>query len=551
MKWHFLSLVLLLTVAAVILTGGSRLAHREQQVRVERDRESLRAFSVLMQAELRRLETLYENYLRRITREIPSDDAFEVRRASDWLLGVQQISVLSTNQYERSASPLSREKDEDRHFTISNPDGQRFLKPALFQPKDKFTAGQWIVMPEEVMNAAVYESGWVERPGNPVCFWYRRLAEKRAPKKNVQDQRVEQCVVIMVDCAVVADSMNRWMTWWVSENFRRVDAGTGGDLVEGPRNSVLAVNGQLPRNKKQQPDFVFTTPSRFGSWQLLSWDGWETRMHYHNPTLAASAVLSLLVAILGMGIFFQQVRAARLAEQRVSFINRVSHELRSPLTNILLNVDLAAEVIEDHGALKEAEQRLMLVSEEGRRLGRMIDNVLTFSRQEQGRLRLKPRECVPSDVVRDVLTQFDAALKRHNMVVKVTGESADVCILDADALSQILVNLVSNVEKYASGGGLLDILVASRAGRLVIIVSDNGLGIPADQGERVFRPFYRLSDEVREGVTGTGLGLSIARDLAIQMGGTLRLLPVEKGASFELDIPAVPVCSETCGGLLV
>lgn len=551
MKWHYLYLVLLLTVAAVILTGGSRLAHREQQVRVERDRESLRAFSGLMQAELRRLETLYENYLGRVAREIPSDDAFEVRRASDWLVGLQQISVLSTNQYERSASSHSREKDEDRHFTISNPAGQRLLKPALFQPKDKFTADQCIVMPEELLAAGVHESGWVERPGNPVCFWYRRLAEQRSLKKRVQEQRVEQCVVIMVDYAVVADSMNRWMKWWVPENFHPVDPGTGWDLVQGPRNSVLAVNGQLPRNKKQQPDFVLTMPSRFGSWQLLSWDGWETRNYYHNPTLAASAVLSLLVAVLGLGIFFQQVRAARLAAQRVSFINRVSHELRSPLTNILLNVDLAAEVIEEHGALKEAGQRLMLVAEEGRRLGRMIDNVLTFSRQEQGRLRLKSCECVPSEVVREVLTQFEAALKRHDMVVKVTGESADVCILDADALRQILINLVSNVEKYAPGGGLLEISVACREGRLVIVVSDHGPGIPAGQGERIFRPFYRLSDEVREGVTGTGLGLSIARDLAIQMGGTLRLLPVEKGSSFELDIPVVPVRSETRGGLPV
>jgi signal transduction histidine kinase len=259
----------------------------------------------------------------------------------------------------------------------------------------------------------------------------------------------------------------------------------------------------------------------------------------------------LLIAILGIGIFYQQARAARLASQRVSFINRVSHELRSPLTNILMNVDLAAEMIEEQGTLKEAGDRLMLVAEEGRRLGRMIDNVLTFSRQEQGRLSLKPRKCHPVEVVRDVLMQFDAALKRHDMIVKIRENNACACILDTDALKQILINLVSNVEKYASGGRLLEIAIDVVNDRLVIIVSDQGPGIPATQGEKIFKPFHRLSDEVREGVTGTGLGLSIARDLAIQMGGMLRLLPAEKGAAFELNIPVVSVDAESCGGMPV
>jgi signal transduction histidine kinase len=97
--------------------------------------------------------------------------------------------------------------------------------------------------------------------------------------------------------------------------------------------------------------------SRFGAWELASWDRRETRIRYDLPTLAAGIGVAMLMALLGVGAFVQQRRALALAAQRVSFVNRVSHELRTPLTNILLNVDLAAESAdeasgESHGGFR-------------------------------------------------------------------------------------------------------------------------------------------------------------------------------------------------------
>jgi signal transduction histidine kinase len=275
--------------------------------------------------------------------------------------------------------------------------------------------------------------------------------------------------------------------------------------------------------------------TRFGLWQLLSWDGWETHHSYHTPTLAASAALALLVALLGIGIFVQQRLALKRAAQRVSFINRVSHELRAPLTNILLNVDLAADQVDEPTG--EIARRLALVQEEGRRLSRLIDNVLTFSRREQGRLQLHPQSCVPSDVIAAVIEQFAAALERRSIHVELEGGVAEACVFDPDAFAQILTNLVSNVEKYAAEGGFLGIRSRLDGNRLIVAVSDHGSGIPARDAEKIFRPFHRLHNEVNEGVSGTGLGLSIARELASRMGGTLQLLPSDTGAVFELTIP--------------
>jgi signal transduction histidine kinase len=283
------------------------------------------------------------------------------------------------------------------------------------------------------------------------------------------------------------------------------------------------------------PDLLLPLRSRLGTWELASWDRRELRVHYNQAMLTASGVLSGLVAFLAVLIFGQQRRAAALAAQRVSFVNRVSHELRTPLTNILLNIDLASDAVED--APGEATRRLALVQEESRRLGRLIDNVLTFSRHEQGKLRAETRACVPANVVAAIVDQFAPSFARRALEVRCSGDIGGACLIDADALAQILGNLLSNVEKYVPGG-LIEIAGSLREGMLVVSVTDQGPGIPPEAAERIFRPFERLDSRVNEGASGTGLGLAIARDLAAAMGGTLVLRPAERGACFELRVPA-------------
>ncbi len=284
-----------------------------------------------------------------------------------------------------------------------------------------------------------------------------------------------------------------------------------------------------------RPDLLLPLRSRLGAWELASWDRREVRVNYDPAVLTASGVLAVLVGLLAVLIYGQQRRAAALAAQRVSFVNRVSHELRSPLTNILLNIDLASEAVDDSPG--EAARRLALVQEETRRLGRLIDNVLTFSRHEEGKLRAEPKACVPASVITAVIEQFAPSFARRALEVRCTGDLTAPCLLDADALAQILANLLSNVEKYVPGGQV-EIAGVLGDGTLAIRVSDQGPGIPAEAAERIFRPFERLDTRINEGASGAGLGLAIARDLAAALGGTLCLLPSTRGACFELRVPA-------------
>jgi signal transduction histidine kinase len=138
-----------------------------------------------------------------------------------------------------------------------------------------------------------------------------------------------------------------------------------------------------------------------------------------------------------------------------------------------------------------------------------------------------------------VVEQFAPSFARRALEVRCTGDLTTACLLDADAFAQILGNLFSNVEKYVPGG-LVEIAGTLQEGTLTMTVADQGPGIPEEAAERIFRPFERLDSRINEGASGTGLGLAIARDLATTMGGTLRLAPSERGACFELRVPAPP-----------
>jgi signal transduction histidine kinase len=117
--------------------------------------------------------------------------------------------------------------------------------------------------------------------------------------------------------------------------------------------------------------------------------------------------------------------------------------------------------------------------------------------------------------------------------VHTTAQAPRVVMLDAQALEQILNNLLSNAEKYAASGGAIYIETTQAHGVSTIDVRDLGPGIPASERERVFEPFYRISSKLTDGVAGTGIGLDIARQLARQHGGdvTLQAAAVEGGGA--------------------
>jgi len=333
--------------------------------------------------------------------------------------------------------------------------------------------------------------------------------------------------------------------------------GSTSDDAKGAERTVLADAtgrtvyqwGSREVGENERPRAVLGLSAPLESWSLR---------HYASESALPGAIASSLSTALfgGLGglalalsagaflIWRARTRESRLAAQRVSFVNQVSHELKTPLTNIRLYAELleGAHEAADIEPGDPAARHLAVIVRESDRLSRLIKDVLTFARGEEQKLTVNPRPTTPDEVVQAALATHAPSLAQAGIAVETTLAAKTQVMCDPDALAQIVSNLVSNVEKYARGGAWLGLATSQRGPRTIVRVSDRGPGIPRAQRDKVFEPFWRASDKLSDGVSGTGIGLDIARRLARLHDGDLRVVDSDgPGAVFELDIhtPAV------------
>lgn len=280
---------------------------------------------------------------------------------------------------------------------------------------------------------------------------------------------------------------------------------------------------------------------------------WEVAAYLVNPAQltqtarTASFTLGLLVAVLllaigvGSWLIVSSMNAElKLARQKTDFVSNVSHELKTPLTSIRMFSELLAEGrVSDH-----AKQRsyLNIITAEAARLTRLINNVLDFSRLERGEKKYNFQSCDLVETVRLTAETFRPHLEANGFKFDCELPSAPVSVRgDADALSQVIVNLLSNAEKYSNGGKEVTLQLAQKRTPLPhaeIRVLDRGTGVPRGSGEKIFEKFYRAHDSLNSGVQGSGLGLTIARQIARAHGGDVVYEPREGGGScFILRLP--------------
>jgi len=250
----------------------------------------------------------------------------------------------------------------------------------------------------------------------------------------------------------------------------------------------------------------------------------------------AAGMAVLVLALIGLASYFywESTREMREAAERVSFVNQVSHELKTPLTNIRMYAELLEQSLPENDS--KATQQLEVIVSESQRLSRLIGNVLTFARKHNDKLALHNTTGNIDQCIQFVLDHFKATLESRGVRAVFTPGAGTTVEFDRDALEQILGNLFSNVEKYAAGGHRMEVTSRQEGSTTSIVISDRGPGIPKGQEEKIFDPFHRLSNKLSDGVTGTGIGLTIARDLARKHGGDLKAVASDIGARFELEL---------------
>jgi len=268
--------------------------------------------------------------------------------------------------------------------------------------------------------------------------------------------------------------------------------------------------------------------------------------------MAVGLILTATLAAFGglAGAWRAFERQRRLGEMKSNFVASVSHELRAPIAA----VRLMAESLE-RGTIEPGERRqeyLRVIGQECRRLSSLVENVLDFSRIDRGRRQYSFEPADLQALVAQTVEVMRPYAAQRQVTLAPAAPSAGAGLVhprvDREALQQALVNLVDNAIKHSPAGA--EVLVGlevepeeggedARIPTLArLFVDDHGPGIPADEQERIFEPFYRRGFELRRETQGIGIGLGIVKHIAEAHGGrvVVRSSP-GAGSRFAIELP--------------
>jgi len=259
------------------------------------------------------------------------------------------------------------------------------------------------------------------------------------------------------------------------------------------------------------------------------------------PRSNVPMLLSLLALTAGLVVaaLLQLRREYELSRLRADFVSGVSHELRTPLAQIRMFSEtlLLGRVRSDD----ERERSLEIIDQEARRLTHLVENLLHFSRSERRLARLSPALAPLAPLVSEAAEGFAPLAAARGVTLCTELTDGVVAPVDADALRQMLLNLLDNAVKYGPAGQTVTLGLSVGEGRARICVDDQGPGVPAADRERIWDQFWRLERDRGSAVAGTGIGLSVVRELVALHGGRAWAEDAPgSGGRFVIELPLEP-----------
>ena len=267
--------------------------------------------------------------------------------------------------------------------------------------------------------------------------------------------------------------------------------------------------------------------------------GWIGKEIRHLRTWYFSIVAIVLAAVsLGLVSLWRNATAQiKLAQKKDDFISAVSHELRTPLTSIRMY----SEMLEKNWIKSEdkAAEYYTNMRQESERLSRLIENVLDFSRIQRGRKKYAFNAGDINKSVADVVEMMRPYALLKGFSIRTEPGRIEQATFDADAVTQIIVNLLDNAIKYARDAEDKTITVRTKTdGKFTVIeVEDHGPGVPHRQRNKIFEQFYRPAAEATRETTGTGLGLALVKKFAEAHNGFVEIISAKPtGAIFRVAL---------------
>jgi PAS domain S-box-containing protein len=231
-------------------------------------------------------------------------------------------------------------------------------------------------------------------------------------------------------------------------------------------------------------------------------------------------------------------RARELDEAKNDFVSRISHELRSPLTNVLGYLELV--VGDESGPLTRDQRRMLeVINRNGRRLLSLIDDLLLVSRIEAGQIAIESEPFRLDTLVRAVHESFRPEIASGDLTCRLDLEPGITIEADPAQLERVVTNLLSNAVKFTPPGGEIEVSARREKAEVVMTVRDTGIGVPEEEQPRLFTRFFRSSAAMERETQGTGLGLFIVKHVAEAHGGSVTVSSAPgSGSTFTIRLPS-------------
>lgn len=266
--------------------------------------------------------------------------------------------------------------------------------------------------------------------------------------------------------------------------------------------------------------------------------------------LIMSGVLLIITYTIVQG--FEKV--AEASRMKTEFISIVSHQLRTPITNMRWSVDMLLSGRLDNIALSEKHQEYFkIINQNIGRMNDLVQDLLMVSRLEQGRLPLKLEAIDLVEFVREMVKRFEPTAQAAKVtLILSTNPSPEVkpgtnptnnsnrprVLADASQLKIILENFISNAIRYSKSGGTVNVDIKQKNKEAQVLVKDEGIGIPQEDQKFIGQKFFRAENARTHQPQGTGLGLSVSRALLERLGGKMGFKSQEnKGSTFWFTLP--------------
>lgn len=262
--------------------------------------------------------------------------------------------------------------------------------------------------------------------------------------------------------------------------------------------------------------------------------------YIEDPQIVALVVLFITTILFTIAVIITRSfeRLAEANRMKSEFVNVVSHQLRSPLSNLKWTTELLMSGRINKVTEKQLEY-FKILRENSERMGELISDLLTVSKIEQGRLPLRKEKIFLKDFIEKLIKEIKIFAKASNVEIEFKAEKNLPQILaDPSQLKLVIENLLDNAVRYIKKGGKVELKLGKKDKYIYFEIKDNGVGIPQNDQKYIFQKFFRSGNIMNQQTEGSGLGLYITKSIIKKSGGKIGFKSQEnKGSTFWFTFP--------------